>query len=231
MEILAIIPARGGSKRIPRKNIKIFSGEPLLAFTAKAALNSARLSRVILTTDDEEIKKIGLDLGLEVPFVRPLKLAQDDTPSLPVFQHVVKTLEDRGEGYRPDVIVVLQPTSPLRTTKHIDEALNIFLEGDTDSLVSVTEVPHNMNPYSMMQLQKDGTITPFLNYDESKNLRQKKPVFYARNGAAIYICTYECLMEKNSLYGDTILPFFMKKEESFDLDDEVDWEIAEYFNE
>jgi CMP-N-acetylneuraminic acid synthetase len=231
MEILAIIPARGGSKRIPRKNIKIFSGEPLLAFTAKAALNSARLSRVILTTDDEEIKKIGLDLGLEVPFVRPLKLAQDDTPSLPVFQHVVKTLEDREEGYRPDVIVVLQPTSPLRTTKHIDEALNIFLEGDTDSLVSVTEVPHNMNPYSMMQLQKDGTITPFLNYDESKNLRQKKPVFYARNGAAIYICTYECLMEKNSLYGDTILPFFMKKEESFDLDDEVDWEIAEYFNE
>jgi CMP-N-acetylneuraminic acid synthetase len=228
MEILAIIPARGGSKRIPRKNIKNFSGQTLLSYSANSALGSEMLNRTILTTDDEEIRKVGLDLGLEAPFLRPDNLAKDDTPSLPVIIHAVQTLED-SENYKPDIIVILQTTSPLRTSKHIDDALKTFLNSDADSLVSVTEVPHNMNPYSVMKLQKDGTIKPFLKYDENDNLRQKKPIFYARNGAAIYICTYQCLMQKNSLYGDKIMPFFMSKETSFDLDDEIDWKIAQYF--
>jgi len=228
MEILAIIPARGGSKRIPRKNIKNFAGQTLLSYSASAALGSKMLSRTILTTDDKEIRKIGLELGIEAPFLRPGNLAQDDTPSLPVIFHAVQTLEDL-EGYSPDIVVILQTTSPLRTSQHIDDALKTFLNSDADSLVSVTEVPHNMNPYSVMQLQEDGAIRPFLEYDENDNLRQKKPVFYARNGAAIYICTYQCLMQKNSLYGDKIVPFFMSKETSFDLDDEIDWKIAQYF--
>ena len=200
----------------------------MLTYTAKAALDSTLLNRIILTTDDEEIKNIGLDLGIEVPFLRPLELSEDSTPTLPVIQHVLKVLED-SEGYLPNAIVILQPTSPLRTSTHIDEALEIFLKDDADSLVSVTSMPHNMSPFSAMELNDDGIITPFLNYDEKNNLRQKKPVFYARNGAAIYICTYGCLMKKNSLYGDKTLPYFMKKEESLDLDDEVDWQIAEYF--
>mgnify|MGYP003974319061 CR=1 FL=1 len=228
MEILAIIPARGGSKRIPRKNIKKLSGQSLLSYSASAALGSEILNRTILTTDDEEIRRVGLDLGLEVPFLRPGDLAKDDTPSLPVIKHAVQMLEAL-EGYKPDIIVILQTTSPFRTSKHIDDALKIFLKSDSDSLVSVTEVPHNMNPYSIMQLKKDGTIKPFLKYDENNNLRQKKPIFYARNGAAIYICTYQCLMKKNSLYGDKIVPFFMNKETSIDLDDEIDWKIAQYF--
>lgn len=228
MEILALIPARGGSKRIPQKNIKIFSGNPLLAYTVKASLNSSLLTRVVLTTDDEEIRKIGLSMGLEAPFLRPKELAEDDTPSLPVIMHAVKFLEE-NENYRPDIIVILQTTSPLRTSTHIDDAVKIFLESKADSLVSVTEVPHNMNPYSVMKLQKNGTIKPFLKYDENNNLSQKKPVFYARNGAAIYICTYNCLLKKKSLYGEKIVPFFMSKEESFDIDDDVDWKIAEYF--
>lgn len=228
MEILALIPARGGSKRIPQKNIKIFSGNPLLAYTAKASLNSSLLTRVVLTTDDEEIRKIGLSMGLEAPFLRPKELAEDDTPSLPVIMHAVKFLEE-NENYKPDIIVILQTTSPLRTSKHIDDAVKIFLESEADSLVSVTEVPHNMNPYSVMKLQEDGTLKPFLKYDENNNLSQKKPVFYARNGAAIYICSYNCLLKKKSLYGEKIVPFFMRKEESFDIDDVVDWKIAEYF--
>ena len=228
MEILAIIPARGGSKRIPRKNIKKLSGQSLLSYSASAALGSEILNRTILTTDDEEIRRVGLDLGLEVPFLRPGDLAKDDTPSLPVIKHAVQMLEAL-EGYKPDIIVILQTTSPFRTSKHIDDALKIFLKSDSASLVSVTEVPHNMNPYSIMQLKKDGTIKPFLKYDENNNLRQKKPIFYARNGAAIYICTYQCLMKKNSLYGDKIVPFFMNKETSIDLDDEIDWKIAQYF--
>jgi len=224
--IVGIIPARGGSKGIPRKNIRKLAGKPLLTYTAEAAFGSKLLNRIILSTEDEEIKQLGLKLGLDVPFIRPAKLAEDNTPSLPVIQHAVRTLEV-DENYRSYVIVVLQPTSPLRTSEHIDEALEIFLSENADSLVSVTEVTHNMNPYSVMRLKKDGTIEPFLKYDENKNLRQVKPVFYARNGAAIYICSYECLIDKNSLFGDSTLPYFMKKEDSFDLDDEVDWFVLE----
>ena len=168
---------------------------------------------------------MGLDLGLEVPFVRPYELAQDDTPGLPVIKHAVHTLEAK-ENYLPDIIVVLQPTSPLRTSKHIDEALEIFLKNEADSLVSVTQVPHNMNPYSVMHLEHDN-LKPFLEFDETRNIRQQKPKFYARNGAAIYICEYDCLVKKNSLFGDKTIPYFMKNYESVDLDNEWDWQIAE----
>ena len=155
------------------------------------------------------------------------KLAQDHTPSLPVIQHAVYTLKEI-DNYVPDIIILLQPTSPLRTTKHINEALELFINSNVDTLVSVTEVPHNMNPYSIMELKDNGYLVPFMEFDENKNLRQLKPKYYARNGAAIYICTYECLMEKNTLYGERIIPYIMKKEESFDLDDQVDWEIMQY---
>jgi CMP-N,N'-diacetyllegionaminic acid synthase len=227
IEILAIIPARGGSKGIPRKNIKSLAGKPLLAYTAVAAKNSRLLTRVVLSTDDQEIALIGTQLGLEVPFIRPSELAEDDTPSLLVFDHVLCELY-RKEGYKPDVIVILQPTSPLRTTRHIDEALNKFLSQNYDSLVSVIELPHNMNPYSVMKLNSNGELEPFMDYDESKNTRQFKPKFYARNGAAIYIVTYDCLMNKKSIYGKSTLPYFMKKEESLDIDDSFDWLIAEF---
>ena len=223
---MGIIPARGGSKGIPRKNIKKIAGKPLLAYTAKAALGSSYISRVVLSTEDQEIRQVGNELGLEIPFIRPDNLAQDNTPSLPVVQHVLVMLE-RQENYKPDLIVLLQPTSPLRTSKHIDEALELFINQNADSLVSVTEVPHNMKPYSVMKSKKNGTIVPFLIYEENKNIRQQKPKFFARNGAAIYISTYECIMKNNSLYGSKILPYFMKKEDSFDLDDEIDWKIME----
>lgn len=226
-EILAIIPARGGSKGIPRKNIRLLAGKPLLAYTAEAALGSQLISRIVLSTEDEEISELGRFMGLETPFVRPIKLAQDDTPGLLVVQHAVRALEEQ-QSYYPNIVIVLQPTSPLRISQHIDEALKIFLESDADSLVSVIEVPHIYNPYSVMHY--DGKwLSPFLKYNEGENLRQKKPCFYARNGAALYVCTYECLLKKNSLFGNKVLPYFMKKEESIDIDDEVDWKIAEYF--
>ena len=228
LNILAIIPARGGSKGIPRKNIKLLVGKPLLAYTVEAALVSTYLARIVLSTEDKEIADVGKKFGADVPFLRPVELAQDDTPALPVFQHVIRELGIR-ENYQPDIIVILQPTSPLRDAQHIDEAIEIFLQSQADSLVSVVEVPHNMNPYSVMKLETDGSITSFLPYDETKNIRQIKPKFYARNGAAIYICTYDCLMRRNSLYGNKTIPYFMKKEESFDIDDQVDWEIIETF--
>lgn len=224
-KVLAIVPARGGSKGIPRKNIREFAGKPLISYTAEAAIAAQLVDRIILSTDDEEIASIGQSCGLEVPFMRPKSLAADDTPALPVILHAVQELE-KVDGYRPDYILLLQATSPFRRSHHIDEALEILLSSKADSIVSVLEVPHTFNPYSLMQLE-DGKLEHFLKFNERDNLRQKKPVFYARNGAAIYAFSYDCLFGKNSIYGDYVLPYFMKKEESIDLDDMWDWKLAE----
>jgi|688.fasta_scaffold277714_2 CMP-N,N'-diacetyllegionaminic acid synthase len=228
MEVLAIIPARGGSKGIPNKNIKLLNGIPLLEYTTTSAIKSKFINRIILSTDDKNIADLGIKLGVEVPFLRPSSLAKDDTPSLPVFINTLEELEKR-EGYKPDVIIVLQPTSPLRSTIHIDEAMELYLSRSCDSLVSICDVPHNMNPFSVMKMNSENMLDVFLEYDESNNLRQKKPKFFARNGAAIYIFNYDCLMRKNSIYGDSILGYKMNKISSIDIDDEFDWEIASLF--
>ena len=163
--------------------------------------------------------------NIEVPFKRPKELAQDNTPMLSVIKHAVGFLE-KNRNYKPDYIVLLQPTSPLRKSKHIDEAIGILIKSSADSIVSVVEVPHNFNPYSVMEF--DGVyLKRFLQFNEKKNSRQEKPKFYARNGAAIIAFTRDCLSRNNSLYGEKILPYFMKKNESMDIDDEFDWQIAD----
>lgn len=227
LEILAIIPARGGSKGIYRKNLKHLDGEPLIGYTARAAMGSKLLSRIILSTDDPEIAKIGEDYGLEVPFMRPDYLAQDESPSLPVFEYTVREL-DKIYAYRPSLIVILQPTSPFRDSNQIDEAIQIFLDCKPDSLVSVVGVPHNMIPESILELSINGRLQAYKpSYDQSKNTRQLKPKYYARNGAAIYIVSYDCMMNKRSLFGEDIVPYFMDKISSIDIDDMEDWTIAE----
>jgi len=226
MNILAIVPAREGSKGIPKKNIYPLYNTPLIYYTIKAIQRSKLITRAILSSDSSEVIKVAKDYGLEVPFVRPSKLAQDDTPALPVVKHAVKWLEET-ENYKVDYIILLQPTSPLRTENHIDEALSILINSDADSLVSIVEVPHNFNPYSIMKLQGK-YLSPYLLFDENKNLRQFKPVFYARNGAAIYAFTYHCLMNKHSIYGDKILPYLMEKASSIDVDDLFDLKLCEW---
>ena len=226
MNILAIVPAREGSKGIPKKNIYPLCNTPLIYYTIKAIQRSKLITRAILSSDSSEVIKVAEDYGLEVPFVRPSKLAQDDTPALPVVEHAVKWLEET-ENYKADYIILLQPTSPLRTENHIDEALSILINSDADSIVSIVEVPHSFNPYSIMKLQGK-YLSPYLLYDENKNLRQFKPVFYARNGAAIYAFTYNCLMNKHSIYGDKILPYLMEKESSIDVDDLFDLKLCEW---
>ena len=221
---LGLILARGGSKGIPRKNIKILSGKPLLAYTAEAALQSKKLTRVILSTEDAEIKKIGLDIGLEIPFDRPKNLAKDCTSSLEVIIDIVSKLK-KNENYVPDFIVLLQPTSPFRTNKHIDEAINKFMLSDCDSLVSVSEIPHSMSPSSAMELTDEEYLHPLKEINESTQLRQNKKKYYARNGA-IYIFTNECLKNK-TLYGKKIIPYIMDRQSSLDIDDNHDWELAE----
>lgn len=224
-EVLAIIPARGGSKSIPRKNLIYLAGKPLIKYTVDAVKKSKLVTRIILTCDNDEIIDYCKDQGIEIPFKRPSKLAQDTSSTISAIKHAVKFLE-KNESYIPDYIMILQPTSPLRTAQHIDESLIKLINSNADSIVSIIKVPHQFNPYSVMKL-KDKYLIPFLSYDENKNNRKLKPIFYGRNGAAIYVFSYNCLIKKNSIYGDRILPYFMKKEESIDIDDELDLKFAE----
>lgn len=223
-KFLAIIPARGGSKGIPKKNIKILLGKPLIRYTIEAGLKSKYLDKVVVSTDDNKIAEISKKSGAEIPCLRPKILAQDGTPTLPVLQQMAEFLKKR-KNYNPFAVVLLQPTSPLRTAKHIDEAIRIFLRHpEADSLVSVVRAPHNMNPYSLMKLEDDYLE----NYIPQKKLilqRQKKPIVYARNGPAICITKTERLDQY--IFGGKIIPYIMSEIESFDIDDLEDFQIIE----
>ncbi len=214
MKILGIIPARGGSKGIPKKNIKLLNGKPLIAYTIEAALAS-NIDRVVVSTDCKEIASISREYSAEV-MMRPSHLAEDKTPTLPVLQDVVSRLEEKF-----DAVMTLQPTSPLRTSKHINEAIELFKsDKKANSLVSVVEVPHNYMPEKLMSF--DGK---YLTGNREVKRRQEISTMYARNGAAIYITKTEKLGEY--IFGGKILPYFMSKIKSFDIDDIEDWKIVE----
>ena len=217
MKVIGIIPARGGSKGIPAKNKKQLCGKPLIQYTLEAALHS-NLHDIIVTTDDADVRDIALKMGVKV-IERPPELAGDKAPTQPVLIHALKSA---GEAF--DAVMTLQPTSPLRTTEHINESLLLFQQNpQADSLVSVVRVPHNYLPMSLMK--KEG---PWLNhYDDNPALvrRQDKPMLFARNGAAIYITRVDKLNE--FIVGGNILPYEMDRIESVDIDDMEDWVMAE----
>lgn len=224
MNILGLIPARGGSKAIPRKNIVNLAGKPLLAYTCEAALSSQRLTRIILNTDDPEIAAVGLKYGVEAPFMRPAQLAEDDAPILPVLQHAVQWL-DANQGFYTDVLVLLQPTSPLRRSEHIDAAVDLLLGSGADTVVSVQEVPHQYNPVSLMQVDDQGCLRTFLE-GEMILRRQDKPRVYARNGPAI-LALQRRTLDSGRLYGDKVMPYIMSPLESIDIDDHDDLTLVE----
>jgi len=221
MNILGLIPARGGSKGIPHKNVAQIAGRPLLAWTAEAALNSKRLTRVVLSTDDEEIAEVGLSLGLEVPFLRPEELARDDSPVIVAIKQALFMLEP--SGYWPDAVMLLQPTSPLRRASHIDEAAEILETTGADTVVSLVAVPHQFNPLSVMTIT-DGRVAPWSS-GEMITRRQDKPVVYARNGPAILLTQTHVINEQNRLYGDDCRPLLMSANESLDIDNPEDLEM------
>jgi CMP-N-acetylneuraminic acid synthetase len=223
METLGVIPARGGSKGIPRKNLALLAGKPLLAYTCEQALGAKRLSRVIVSTDDERVAQCARDYQVDVPFLRPPELATDEAPMLGVLQHALGALQ-HAEGYVPDAIVLLQPSSPLRRSHHIDEAIQLLHESGADSVVSVVEVPHQFHPGSVLRIEKD-SLVPYLP-GAAVLRRQEKPSVYARNGPAI-VATRRQVLEHGSLFGETVRPFLMSREESVDIDEPVDLIIAE----
>jgi CMP-N,N'-diacetyllegionaminic acid synthase len=220
--VLGVVPARGGSKGIPQKNLAMIAGRPLLAYTADAARASRHLSRVVVSTDDEAIAAAARTLGLDVPFMRPADLAADDTPMLPVLQHAAREMARAGSA--ADVVVLLQPTSPLRRASHIDDAIELLQSTGADSIVSVVEVPHQFSPVSVMRLD-GGRLRPFLD-GPPVTRRQDKPRVYARNGPAV-LAVRTRVLEAGSLYGDDSRPLLMTAAESLDVDGPEDLARAE----
>jgi len=228
VEILALIPARGNSKYIPRKNIREFAGYPLIAYSITAALRSKHVSRVIVTTDNEKIAAISRKFGAETPFSRPEELARDDTMDFPVFEHALLWLE-KNEKYKPEIIVQLRPTSPVIPIGLIDNAIEELINHPkADSIRGV--VPSEQNPYKMWHIQVNGSLRPVLQIDqlpEAYNVpRQKLPETYWQTGH-IDVIRRQTILEKHSMSGDTILPVFINPAFSIDIDTPLDWERAE----
>jgi len=225
--IVAIIPARGGSKSIPGKNIKLLDGYPLISYSIAAALQSRSIDRVIVSTDDQEIADIALRWGAEVPFFRPEELAGDHVQDLPVFIHSIEWLE-ANENYHPDIIVQLRPTSPFRPKNSLDEAINLLQnDKNADSVRCITE--SGQNPFKMWKIS-DNKLEPLLktDYREAYNMpRQELPSTYWQTGH-IEVIRYHTIMGKNSMTGDTILPYLIDARFAIDLDNMQQWEYAEF---
>ena len=228
MPILALVPARGGSKSIPRKNLRRFAGHPLVAYSIAAGLQAQSVSRVIVSTDDEEIAEVSRRYGAEVPFLRPVELAADDTPDLPVFLHALAWLKER-EDYRPEIVVQLRPTSPVRPPDCVDQAVELLRNRpDAGSVRGV--VLSGQNPYKMWRVVEDGSMHPLLGteYHEPYNMpRQKLPSTYWQTGHIDAIRT-TTILEKGSMSGEVVLPLMLDPQYTVDIDTLRDWERAEW---
>jgi len=215
--VVAIIPARGRSSGIPKKNIRLLNGKPLIAYSIEAALKSKYINRVMVSTENEKIAKIAKRYGAEI-IKRPEQLAGDETPTTDVIFHVLEIIR----GYCPEVVVVLQPTSPLRTYQDINSAIRLFLEKNCESVVSVCEV--EPSPYWSFKIEK-GYLKPiFESYLRTR--RQELPKSYMPNGA-IYISRPEILHKYHSFYCNKTIPYVMPPERSVDIDSEIDLKLAE----
>lgn len=224
MRILAIIPARGGSKGVPGKNIKLLNGKPLLAYTSEIAMQSKNLTEVILSSDDDQIIAIAKRLGIPVPFVRPIALAKGDTPTIDVALHALKWYENQAVFF--DAVCLLQVTCPFRTVEFLDKAIAKFINSGCDSLISVQEVPHVYNPHWTFEVNVMGNLKIATGEDQIIGSRQKLPEAYHRDGS-IYITKTEVILQQHSLYGKSITFIESSPECYVNIDTFDDWEKAE----
>jgi CMP-N-acetylneuraminic acid synthetase len=223
MRILALIPARGGSKGVPGKNIKILGGKPLLAYTSEVALHSSFLTTVVLSSDDAQIITVAEGLGITVPFVRPAAFAQDDTPTIAVIVHALKWFETQKIFF--DAVCLLQVTSPFRTVAFLDAAIEKFIASGCDSLVSVQQVPHEYNPHWTFEANAEGHLKIATGEAEIISRRQALPVAYHRDGS-IYITKAEILLRDHSLYGKTTAFIESDAASYVNIDTLADWDKA-----
>jgi CMP-N-acetylneuraminic acid synthetase len=224
MKILAIIPARGGSKGVPGKNIKLLNGKPLLAYTSEIAMQSKMLSEVMVSTEDEQIKNVAARLGMKVPFMRPQALAQDKTPTIDVIIHALEWYEKQNIFF--EAVCLLQITSPFRTVEFLDKAIAKFIESDCDSLVSVQKVPLEYNPHWTFEVNDEGNLKIATGEIKIIPRRQDLPTAYHRDGS-IYITKTTVLLEEHSLYGKSTAFIESDPELYVNIDTMEDWENAE----
>lgn len=222
LRVVGIIPARAGSKGLLDKNIRLLCGKPLIYYTIVAALAARCLERVIVSTDSEQIAKIAKDYGAEVPFLRPPELAADDTARHLVVRHATTFLVDK-QNYQPDILVTLQPTSPLRRAEHIDAAIEIFNDTHADMVMSVCQAEHS--PYWMRRIDGDGQLVSILPNSEQYTRRQDLPPVYRINGA-VYVETYSSVCG-NTKRCQNIQALVMARVDSIDIDEEMDLKVAE----
>jgi N-acylneuraminate cytidylyltransferase len=218
MEILAVIPARGGSKGISRKNLVNLAGYPLIYYSIKVALESSQVTRTVVSTEDKEIAKIAKQFGAEIPFLRPAKYAADESPDIDVLQHALLFLKEK-EHYLPDFVVYLRPTCPIRKVETVDQSIRVFKTSSrATSLRSVSIA--KQTPYKMWKIEDEKTMMPLLklagNPEPYNTPRQKLPLVYWQNGY-IDITLYEQIVVHSSMMGNHIMPFIIK-EEVFDID-------------
>ncbi|QTD37566.1 acylneuraminate cytidylyltransferase family protein [Polaribacter batillariae] len=224
MKILGIIPARGGSKGVPRKNIKLLAGKPLIAYTAEVAIKSKFIDTLIVSSEDEEIIDVAKSLGIEAPFKRPQDLSLDTTPTLPVILHALDFYKKQNIFF--DAVCLLQTTSPFRTVKFLDKAIQTFIEKDTDSLVSVQQVPHEYNPHWVFEQDNLGNLKIATGEKQIISRRQDLPKAFHRDGS-IYITKTAVLLEQQSLFGNSISYIESPKKWYVNIDTMEDWEKAE----
>lgn len=224
-KILAVIPARGGSKGVPRKNVRPVCGKPLIVYTIETALASRHLlNHIIVSTDDEEIAAIARQNGAEVPFMRPSELAGDQTPTLPVLQHAVNFVEN-NEDLTLDWVLLLQPTTPLRIAEDIETSINLARKSRCDSIISVVQV-FAEHPIFMKRIENNRLLDYCFEEKEGTRRQDSGPPAYMKNGA-IYLTRRDVLMRNNSIWGNAIEPYVMPPERSVNIDNEIDLKLAE----
>lgn len=218
-KVLAVIPARGGSKGIPRKNIRLLNGKPLIAWSIEAAQRSKHIDYVIVSSDDSEIIDVARSWGCDVPFVRPAELARDDTPGIAPILHALQSVQAF------ECVVLLQPTSPLRTSEDIDGCLELMYRMKAPACVSLTEAQHS--PYWMYTLDGSNHMAPVLNSSAPILRRQDSPRVYLLNGG-VYTARSQWLMERQTFLADETVGYMMPPERSLDIDTEIDFVVAEH---
>lgn len=224
MRVLGLITARGGSKGVPRKNVRLLNGKPLLEYTTASASEARSLCRVVLSTDEEEIAEVGRAYGADVPFLRPRELALDTTPTLPVVEHALITLREQGDEF--DAVCLLQPTNPLRRASDIDACVEILRGSDADSVISVLPVPYEYNPKWVYWRQDGGDLRISTGDSEPISRRQDLPPAFHRDGS-VYVTRSETILTGKSLYGERVHGYEIDPRFSVNIDTEEDWKHAE----
>ena len=227
MRILALIPARGGSKGVPRKNVKALGGKPLIAYSIEAGLASMQIDHVVVSTEDEEIAKISRRLGAAVPFLRPAQLATDHSPTVDTVLHAIRFFEAENNFF--DAVCLLQPTVPFRSGADLDAAITMFKKQEADCLFTVREVPHVYNPHWVYELDEgSGFLKMAVGNEELISRRQDLPKAFHRDGS-VYLTRKEVLLNKHSLYGEKIAHYQMKDSPDINIDTLDDWAKAESY--